>query len=254
MLTQSAPGPSGEHFQYSSKYRFPHEDSVGVCWQPQGYDPKTDSSDSRLWLDYEDSVSEVMRAECDLQPWMQVCQIPLLWERVDCKVYIERAKAEEAGSAGEEEEKKGLLPIWVVIPVQVLSGIWKALAISIVFLPWWLILASVAALDWVLDWVFLLAFGLFCRPCAGFFIWILNIAFLPFTIWGWILRIFLETYGAIIDGWLLLFKGNGCYLGFGHNCWFKPERSLRTVLDIPLFFTQPGDSPSMGVDNVWDTL
>ena len=66
MLTQSSPGPSGEHFQYSSAYRFPHEDSKGLCWQPQGYDPKTDSPDSKLWLDYEDSVSEVMRAECDL--------------------------------------------------------------------------------------------------------------------------------------------------------------------------------------------
>ena len=34
MLTQSSQGPSGEHFQYSSAYRFPHEDNEGVCWQP----------------------------------------------------------------------------------------------------------------------------------------------------------------------------------------------------------------------------
>ena len=185
---------------------------------------------------------------------MQVCQIPLLWERVDCKIYINRAKEEEQAGLEEEEEKKGLLPIWVVIPVQVLSGIWKALAIAIVFLPWWLILATIAAVDWVVDWVFLVLFGLFCVPCAGFFIWILNIALLPFTIWGWILRIFLETFGLVIDGWLLLFKGNGCYLGFGHNCWIKPSWSLRRVLDIPLFFTKPGDSPSLGVDNIWDTF
>ena len=195
-----------------------------------------------------------MRAECDLQPWMQVCQIPLVWERVKCDIYIKRAKEEAAEAEGDEKEKKGLLPIWVVIPVQILSAIWKGLAIFIVFLPWWLILASIATVDWVLDWVFLFTFGLFCVPCAGFFIWILNIALLPFTIWGWLMRAFLEVFGAVIDGWLLLFKGNGCFMGFGHNCWFKPERSLRTVLDIPLFFTQPGDSPSLGIDNLKDTL
>ena len=168
---------------------------------------------------------------------MLVCQIPLFWEKVDCDIYIKRAEAEAAASEGEEEDKKGLLPLFVVIPVQILSGIWKTLAISIVFLPWWLILASLAVFDWIIDWVFLFSFGLFCVPCAGIFIWALNILLLPFTIWGWIMRIFLETFALPIDGWLLFFKGNGCYLGFGHNCWLKPDRSLRTVLDIPLFFT-----------------
>ena len=180
-----------------------------------------------------------MRAECDLQPWMAVCNIPLHWNAVDCKIYINRALEEERLARAEEEanKPKGLLPLYVVIPVQILSGIWKALVIAIVALPWWLILATLAAVDWILDWVFLLTFGLFCVPCAGFFIWGLNIALLPFTIWGWLMRIFLETFGLFIDGWLLLFKGNGCFLLWGHNCWFKPETNLRTVLDIPLFFS-----------------
>lgn len=70
-----------------------------MCWQPQGYDPVTDEPDSELWLDYEDSVSEIMRAECDLQSWMSVCKIPLTWEQVDCMIYVKR----EAEEAQEEE-------------------------------------------------------------------------------------------------------------------------------------------------------
>ena len=170
---------------------------------------------------------------------MAVCNIPLYWKAVDCKIYINRALEEERLAKEEEEanKPKGMLPLYVVIPVQILSGIWKALVIAIVALPWWLILATFAAIDWILDWVFLFTFGLFCVPCAGFFIWGLNIALLPLTIWGWLMRIFLETFGLIIDGWLLFFKGNGCYLLWGHNCWLRPEMNLRTILDIPLFFS-----------------
>lgn len=131
-----------------------------------------------------------------------------------------------------------MLPLYVVIPVQILGYIWEALVIWIAVLPWWLILATFAAIDWILDWVFLFTFGLFCVPCAGFFIWALNIAFLPFTIWGWVFRVLLQTFGLVVDGWLLLFGRNGCYLGFGHNCWLGgPSRSLRKILDIPVFIS-----------------
>ena len=181
---------------------------------------------------------------------MSVCDIPLYWEQIDCDFYIERAKAEAKANEEPEEEFKGLLPLWVVIPVQILSAIWKGGVIAIVALPWWLILATFASIDWVLDWVFLFTFGLFCVPCAGFFIWALNIAMLPLTIWGWLMRFMLETFGLVIDGWMLLLRGSGCYLNWGHQCWFKKDRSLRHVLDIPLFFTQPGDQPVLGVDDI----
>jgi len=161
-----------------------------------------------------------MRAECDLQPWMSVCDIPLYWEPVKCNIYIKRAKEEARAEAALVEPvpdwQKGMIPIYVIIPFQILSGIWKGLAIGIVALPWWLILASVATVDWILDWVFLFTFGIFCRPCAGFFIWVLNIAFLPFTVWGWLMRLMLETFGLFIDGWMLPFGLSGCYLNWGH--------------------------------------
>lgn len=126
----------------------------------------------------------------------------------------------------------------MVIPFQILSGIWKALAIGMVGFPWWFLLATIAAFDWVLDWVFLFTFGLFCTPCAGFFIWVVNIAFLPFSIWGYIYRFFLEIYGLFIDGWMLPF-GNGCFLRWGNQCWLQRDFSTRKALDIPLFTILP---------------
>lgn len=56
-----------------------------------------------------------MRAECDLQPWMSVCEIPLYWEEVDCDIYIDRARKEaDERRAKEKEEaewKEGRLPL-----------------------------------------------------------------------------------------------------------------------------------------------
>ena len=145
-----------------------------------------------------------------------------------------------------------MIPLYVVIPVQILAVIWKSLVILIVSLPWWLILATIAWIDWVVDWIFLFTFGLFCVPCAGVFIWIINILLLPFTIWGWIFRILLDTFGLFVDGWMLPFGGSGCYIIWGHQCWFEGPSDLRKVLDIPLFNTLP--IPGSGVDNIADTF
>ena len=103
-------------------------------------------------------------------------------------------------------------------------------------LPWWSILFSVALLDWLLDWVFL---GLFfwCNFCAGIFIWTINIAMIPFMLWGYLQRFYLETFGLIIDGWMLIFNFSGCYLRFGRHCWFvkwPKHRNMRTFWDIPI--------------------
>ena len=85
----------------------------------------------------------------------------------------------------------------------------------------------------VLDFVFWLLFGWYCRFCAGIFVWIINIVHLPITLIGWGHRIFLETYGLPIDGWMLFF-GSGCYIIFGNNCFFG-KTSLYWILDIPYF-------------------
>lgn len=136
----------------------------------------------------------------------------------------------------------GLLPWYIVVPVQLVAMFWELGVVAIVTLPWWSILASIATLDWILDWVFLFTIGLICRPCAGLFIWILNILMLPFMIWGYIQRFFLETFGLIIDGWMLAFNFSGCYFIFGHHCWHTPRskhRNMRTLWDIPLMWVDP---------------
>lgn len=82
-LLAQASSPSGEHFTVDEvDAEFPHKDEEGVCWQPVGYSPDDDGSDK--WVDYEDSTSEIMRAECSTQDWLAVCSVPLDWEEVPC--------------------------------------------------------------------------------------------------------------------------------------------------------------------------
>ena len=131
----------------------------------------------------------------------------------------------------------GMLPWFVVIPVQLASMVWELGVVAIVTLPFWSILATFATLDWILDFVFLYTIGLVCKPCAGIFIWVLNILMLPLMILGYVQRLYYETFGLVIDGWLLAFKFSGCYWKFGHHCWHTPRakhRNMRTLFDIPL--------------------
>ena len=130
----------------------------------------------------------------------------------------------------------GGLPVFIVVFVQLLAFIWEFGVVAIVMLPWWSILFSIALFDWLLDWVFL---GLFfwCDFCAGIFIWTINIIMLPFMFWGYLQRAYLETFGLIIDGWMLIFSFSGCYLRFGRHCWFvkwPSDRNMRTFWDIPI--------------------
>ena len=208
---QQAFGPNGEHFPWSDDTRFPHVDSVGQCWQPADYDRYEDTFDSTKWVNYEDSVSELMRKECPVQPWMAVCGIPLNWASVECDIFVPEPPAPVVESNG--------LPLYIVLPFQFVASIWKLGAIGIVMLPWWVLLTAIAFIDWVVDWAFLLTIGLLCKPCAGFFIWIVNIAHIPFTIWGWLMTILLEVFAFRIDGWMILFKGSGCFLRYGRHCW-----------------------------------
>jgi len=182
---------------------------------------------------------------------MEVCETPLYWERLNCDVYqkqeiFEQEIAEGKFEKGEEEPWLDLsflrLPAYVVIPVQILSSIFELGVVFTVSLPWYLLLTTIAAIDWVLDWVFIGLFGLFCMPCAGIFIWILNIAFIPFWLAGEIQRFFLETLGLMIDGWMLFMGGSGCYLYFGKDCWYNKapwNDDLRGVLDIPWLMADP---------------
>lgn len=141
----------------------------------------------------------------------------------------------------DEESSGGFLPWIIVLPFSLAGMIWKFGLISTVFLPQWSILATFALVDWIVDWVFLLTLGLFCKPCAGLFIWIINLVYIPFMIWGWLQRLILEVFAFPIKGWLV-FLGNGCFLRFGAECWMEgvyrlKDRTLRTYFDVPWFTT-----------------
>ena len=131
----------------------------------------------------------------------------------------------------------GMLPWFVVVPVQLASLVWELGVVAIVTLPWWSMVASIALLDFILDWVFLFTIGMVCKPCASIFIWLLNIAMIPFMLIGYFQRLYYEIFGAVIDGWLLAFKFSGCFWIFGHHCWFTHKgrhTKARTAFDIPL--------------------
>lgn len=131
-----------------------------------------------------------------------------------------------------EEESTGL-PWWIVIPVQLLAWVWDMHVVLIITLPWWSILFAVALFDYLLDFTFWLLFGWYCSFCAGFFIWIINLVHLPFTIWGWFQRIFLEIFSFMIDGWMLFF-GSGCFIWWGNDCRMMGW-GMYWALDIPWY-------------------
>ena len=231
LLMQDAPtAPVGEHKQVFDDVEFPHKDEDGVCWQPVGWSPDDDKD---KWVDYMDPTSEQMREKCDTQDWLEVCQIPLEWEEVSCDGSDEEAS--EAVETGEEAEEEGSggLPRWIVWPVQFAAWIAEMHVITIITLPWWTFIFAVALIDYALDIAFFIAFGWYCGFCAGFFIWIVNLVHLPFSLWGFLQQVFLETFSLIIDGWLLLF-GSGCYIWIGPDCYFQGWGRY-VALDIPWF-------------------
>ena len=172
-----------------------------------------------------------MRAECEFQDWLEVCSIPLYWQEVRCDIY----ENPDVENKPKEEESGGSLPVFVVYPVLFLSWLWEMQVVMMVTLPWWFGLFAIAMFDYALDILFWALFGWYCSFCAGIFVWIVNILHLPFTILGWLQRLFLETFSFIIDGWMLFF-GNGCYLFFGNDCLLQSSEMF-WILDIPWFTT-----------------
>lgn len=232
LMQGDSKGPVGEHTSVKDvDAEFPHIDEDGTCWQPVGYDPDDEPGDK--WVDYEDSTSEIMRADCDTQDWLEVCQIPLDWEEVNCDGTTGEAaeKTEEDGAV--EEEGSGGLPRWIVLPVQFMAWIAEMHVVTIITLPWWSIIFLIALFDYALDIAFFILFGWYCGFCAGLFIWAVNLVHLPFSIWGFLQQVFLEIFSFIIDGWMLLF-GSGCFIFIGPDCYLQGW-STYLALDIPWF-------------------
>ena len=66
-----------------------------------------------------------MRAECDTQPWMQVCAIPLYWEAVACDIYTPKADPPPPPEIDDPYAGFfGVLPWYIVHPFMVLSTLW----------------------------------------------------------------------------------------------------------------------------------
>ena len=223
------------HFQVDPLYKFPHIDEDENCWQPNGFKPELDRPENEhLFLDYEDKSSEVMRDECADQAWMRVCQIPLYWEQVDCDIYSRKEEVEDEDENTEEKAAAGGLPTPVVLATFVVSGILKGLIGFIaggplIYLNW-----TFGFLDWTLTLLFNYSIGLVCAPCAGVFIWIINIVMLPFWVLGWIFRFMLETIGLLADGWLLIFNFSGCYMFIGRHCGLLNPKFTPWRFDIPI--------------------
>jgi len=106
--------------------------------------------------------------------------------------------------------------------------------VLIVTLPWWFFLFTIALFDYTLDIVFWLLFGWYCSFCAGIFVWLVNLVHLPFTLWGWFQRAFLEIFGFIVDGWMLFFGWSGCFIFIGKDCYLQ-SWDMYWALDIPWF-------------------
>ena len=231
-----ATAPFGVHTQVNEDDIFPHIDENGLCWVPDGFAKENLADEEGVWADYQDSQSEVMRAECDTQPWLDICNISLYWLEVQCDVYT----AKNGGVA----EEDNTLPYWIVIITQIFAVMWEFNIVSIVTFPWWALLLVLAIVDWILDWVWIGLFAWWCEPCAITFIWIINIIMIPFHVGGWLQRFRLETFGLIVDGWMLFFGGSGCYLGFGEHCWGK-DSNYRTIWDIPIMNKENDDGTSI---------
>jgi hypothetical protein len=71
---------------------------------------------------------------------------------------------------------------------QIIAALMELHVVAIAIAPWYLILVVYQLVDFLLDWVFYGIFFAWCLPCAWVFIWLLNIAFLPIQVWGYVNR------------------------------------------------------------------
>lgn len=145
----------------------------------------------------------------------------------------------------QEKKKGGMLPITIVFPVMVAASIWKAMVISLVGIAWQALIWAYIFVDKLWDTFVRVFIGSICKPCAWLFIWAFKLPTFPFIIFGWFFRIQIETMGALVSGWMLFFGGSGCYLRWGHNCWFSKrfkDRSYWEIADLTIWLrTNPSD-------------
>ena len=141
-----------------------------------------------------------------------------------------------------KQDDKGLLPQAIVIPVQLAASIWKGMFISLVFLVPQFIVWMYIAVDFVWDIVVRLFIGSICKPCAWVFIWAFKLPTFPLVLFGWGVRLMTELMGALVSGWMLVFKGSGCFLRWGKDCRLAKrfrERRYWEVADLTIWMRDP---------------
>merc|ERR1712183_102788 len=120
----------------------------------------------------------------------------------------------------------------------------ELMVISLVGTAWQFIVWAYIALDIAFDTVVRLFIGTICKPCAWLAIWAFKLPTFPLVIFGWAFRIMIESMGFLVDGWMLFFGGSGCYLRWGHNCWFAKrlkDRSYWQIADLTVWMRNPSD-------------
>ena len=143
-----------------------------------------------------------------------------------------------------DEKKGGLLPSAIVFPVMLAASIWKLMVISLVGIPWQSIIWVYVIIDFVYGQVIRIFIGTICTPCAWLFIAVWKIVTLPLIIFGWFFRIMIASLGALVDGWMLIFGGSGCFLRWGYDCRFAKRlhnRSYWEIMSLPIWMRDPAN-------------
>lgn len=120
----------------------------------------------------------------------------------------------------EIEEDNDTVPAWMRQSAQITSAVFEMHVVVLAIFPWWLLGIMVIFTDFLIDGFWWLLFNWFCDICAYIFVWIFNIAMLPFHMMFWYQRVHLELVGFLFDGWLLFMGWDGCFLRWGQHCWF----------------------------------
>ena len=142
---------------------------------------------------------------------------------------------------GDKVERKGLLPPAIVFIVQILSSVWKGLALTLVGFPFQILIWSFTVLDIAWSNFFRIVLGTWCKPCAWVLVWLFKVATFPLLVLGWSFRIFLAVVGFAVDGWMLFFGGSGCFLRWGYDCNVLKyhERSYYQMGTLPFWLRDP---------------
>ena len=87
----------------------------------------------------------------------------------------------------------------------------------------------------------------FLKFFAYLAIWGFKLPTMPIIIFGWAWTVLISSMAFPISGWMILFKGSGCFLRWGHNCHFPDgkrfkDRSYWEIADLAWLMKFPTDS------------